>query len=127
MRVILLPLLAAAVPVLASVPAPVAPTAPSSSTRDAMMPAYSQPPPAWTTFDEAVASQTCGDRIEQVRAAAGQPTLDKTPAAPQEGQLIAAVDKRIDGCAVMQMHRDVNDVRPLPAPAEGPVRLQPAG
>lgn len=124
MRVILLPLLAAAVPALAAVPASVALPAPVASP-DAMMPAYSQPPQAWTDIDEAVASQTCGDRIEQVRAAAGQPRLDKTPAAPQEGLLIAAVDKRIDGCAVMQMHRDVNDVRPLPA-ASGSAKLQPA-
>ncbi|TCJ37320.1 hypothetical protein [Parafrankia sp. BMG5.11] len=124
MRVILLPLLAAAVPALAAVPGSVALPAPVASP-DAMMPAYSQPPQAWTDIDEAVASQTCGDRIEQVRAAAGQPPLDKTPAAPQEGLLIAAVDKRIDGCAVMQMHRDVNDVRPLPA-ASGSAKLQPA-
>ncbi len=125
MRVILLPLLAAAVPAIAAVPASMAPPAPVASPRDAMMPAYSQPPQAWTDIDEAVASQTCGDRIEQVRAAAGLPRLDKTPAAPQEGLLIAAVDKRIDGCAVMQMHRDVNDVRPLPAPAAA-AKLQPA-
>jgi hypothetical protein len=63
--------------------------------------------------------------VEQVRDAAGQPALDKAPATPGQGYLIAAVDKRIDGCAVMQMKGNVNDLRPLPPP-NGPARLQPA-
>jgi hypothetical protein len=67
----------------------------------------------------------CHERIEQVRDAAAQPALDKTPGVPGQGYLIAAVDKRIDGCAVMQMKGDVNDLRPLPVTA-GPARLQPA-
>lgn len=70
-------------------------------------------------------AQDCADRITEVRDAAGQPRLDRTPGRPGEGYLIAAVDKRIDGCAVMQMHRRVDDLRPVPQPTAGPARLIP--
>jgi hypothetical protein len=90
-----------------------------------MMPGYTSPIQRWNSLDEALASRDCRDRIEQVRAASGQPALDKAPAAPAEGYLINAVDMRVDGCAVMQMKSNVNDLRPLPT-AEGPPRLQPA-
>lgn len=119
MRILVLPFCLLAL--TAAVPAPAPPIADAA---DAMMPAYVEPPKAWTSIEQAVGAN-CRDRIEQVRGAAGQPTLDKTPAAPGQGYLMAAVDKRIDGCAVMQMHSDVNDLRPLPAPT-GPARLQPA-
>ena len=119
MRLILLPLFASAVV------APVSEPAPAPASPEAMMPAYTQPARAWTSVEDAVARKPCGDRIEQVREAAGQPALDKTPATPGQGYMIAAVDKRIDGCAVMQMKGDVNDLRPLPV-TEGPARLQPA-
>ena len=68
----------------------------------------------------------CTDRIEQVRDDLGQPRLDRSPATPGEGYLIAAVDKRVDGCPVMQMLRDADDLRPVPRPTLGPARLQPA-
>lgn len=68
----------------------------------------------------------CRDRIAKVRDAAGQPRLDRSPATPDQGYLIAAVDKRIDGCAVMQMHRRIDDLRPIPQPSLGPARLLPA-
>jgi hypothetical protein len=96
MRLILLPLFAAAL---------AAPALPSASASD---------------------RERCADRLTQVRDAAGQPRLDRSPAAPGEGYLIAAVDKRIDGCAVMQMHRRIDDLRPVPEPRLGPVRLEPA-
>jgi len=70
--------------------------------------------------------ERCAERITQVREAAGQPRLDRRPAQPGGGYLIAAVDKRVDGCAVMQMHRRIDDLRPVPDPQLGPVRLQPA-
>ena len=105
MRLILLPLLAAAL---------TAPAAPPS-----------QPAPQWSEPNSSV-RERCADRITQVREAAGQPRLDRSPATPGQGYLIAAVDKRIDGCAVMQMHGDVNDLRPVPAPSPGPARLLPA-
>ena len=124
MRLILLPLFASAVMAPVSDRAPV--EAPAAKA-DSMMPAYTQPARAWTSVEDVLASKQCGDRIEQVREAAGQPALDKTPATPGEGYMIAAVDKRIDGCAVMQMKGDVNDLRPLPPAPESPARLQPAG
>ena len=71
------------------------------------------------------ASTNCRDRIERVRAELGQPTLDRGTASADKPLLIAAVDKRIDGCAVMQMKGDVNDLRPLPRPAPN-AALQPA-
>lgn len=69
---------------------------------------------------------TCGDRIDRAREELGQPKLQRETASPDRALLIAAVDKRVDGCAVMQMHRDVNDLRPLPQPSPGPIRLIPA-
>lgn len=68
----------------------------------------------------------CRDRISEVREIAGQPSLDRSPATPSDGYLIAAVDKRIDGCAVMQIHRRVDDLRPVPEPSAARARLQPA-
>lgn len=41
--------------------------------------------------------------------------------------MIAAVDKRIDGCAVMQMHRDVDDIRPLPAAPDQQAKVYRGG
>lgn len=83
-------------------------------TVSAMLPDH--PPPA---------SSNCRDRIERARAELGQPTLDRETAGADKPLLIAAVDKRIDGCAVMQMKGDVNDLRPLPRPAPN-AALQPA-
>ena len=118
MRLIVLPLCFVAL--TGAVPAP--PAGPGTS---AMMPGYTVPPRSWQSADEALAARNCRDRIQQVRDASGQPALDKTPAAPGEGYLINAVDMRVDGCAVMQMKGNVNDLRPLPV-IKGPARLQPA-
>jgi hypothetical protein len=63
----------------------------------------------------------CRDRIEQVRAERGLPMLDRGTATGEEVLLIAAVDHRIDGCSVMVMKNDTSDVRPLPAPKDGPL------
>lgn len=71
------------------------------------------------------ARSDCGDKIHVVREELGQPRLDREPASAEKPLLIAAVAKRIDGCAVMQMKGNVNDLRPLPAPADGPL-LRPA-
>ncbi len=118
MRSIILPFCFVAL--TGAVPAPqVAPN------KSAMMPGYTVPPQRWTSVEEAMASQNCQDRIQQVRDASGQPALDKTPGAPDEGYMINAVDMRLDGCAVMQMKGNVNDLRPLPTPS-GAARLQPA-
>lgn len=62
----------------------------------------------------------CKNRITEVRAANGQPKLDRRPSSPDDAQFIAAVDQRIDGCSVMVMRGDTSDIRPLPTrSAEG--------
>lgn len=76
--------------------------------------------------DARFSAETCRDRLTEVRDAVGQPRLDRSPAAPGAALLVAAVDKRIDGCAVMQMHRRIDDLRPVPEPTVGPARLLPA-
>jgi hypothetical protein len=68
----------------------------------------------------------CRQRIEQVRAQSGQPRLDRQVARPGEGYLMAAVDKRIDGCAVMQMLHDIDDIRPMPEVEPRRALLMPA-
>ena len=67
----------------------------------------------------------CAEVIRQVRDASGQPSIERGPAVEDDAQLIAAVDKRLDGCPVMQMHGDVSDLRPLPEPSDD-FRLRPA-
>ena len=68
----------------------------------------------------------CADVIREVRDASGQDALLRGPAMANEGQMIAAVDKRIEGCAVLQMHGNPDDLRPLPLVTED-FRLRPAG
>ena len=71
--------------------------------------------------------EQCRDRITAVREAKDKPPLlDRAPASPDKPHRIYAVDKRIDGCAVMVMHGDVTDIRPLPARPEGPLLPMPA-
>lgn len=70
----------------------------------------------------------CRDVISQARQEAGKsPLLDREPASPDRPYHIYAVDRRQDGCAVMVMKGDPADIRPLPAPSEGPLLLMPAG
>lgn len=66
----------------------------------------------------------CGDRIQEVRGERGLPRLDRDNAKPDEPLLIAAVDMRIGGCAVMVMYNDTSDVRELPTAPGGPPRVQ---
>jgi hypothetical protein len=119
MPLILLPFLAAAaaatIAPAATVPAP-----------ERMLPGYAEPATRWTSVEQALRDRQCGDTIRQVRDAAGQPALDREPGSAERPPLIAAVDKRIDGCAVIQMHGNVNDLRPLNPPADTPPRLSPA-
>ena len=68
----------------------------------------------------------CRDRIELVRQASGYPRLENLPASPERPYMIAAVDKRVDGCAVMQMHGDASDIRPLPLAPEHDAMLHKA-
>jgi hypothetical protein len=75
---------------------------------------------------EFVANQPANgrDRIETVRDERGLPKLDRENAAPDQPLFIAAVDRRIDGCAVMVMYNNTSDVRSLPERPAGPPRLQ---
>jgi len=66
----------------------------------------------------------CRDRIHEVREERGLPKLDRETASSGEALLIAAVDKRIDGCSVMVMRSDTSDIRPLPTVPDGPPRVQ---
>ena len=68
----------------------------------------------------------CADVIREVRDASGVQILQRAPATGAEGHMIAAVDKRVDGCSVMQMHGNVNDLRPLPQVSDEDFRLRPA-
>lgn len=90
--------------------------------------AESTPRPIALTGDEAKphTQGDCDYRIEWVREELDQPKLQQETASPDKPLLIAAVDKRIDGCAVLQMHNDINDLRPSPSRPSGPPRLQPA-
>ncbi|WP_305096063.1 hypothetical protein [Croceibacterium aestuarii] len=69
-------------------------------------------------------SANCRDKVYRVREERGLPALDKKGADPAEPLFIAAVDKRIDGCAVLVMRNDTSDIRPLPEP-EAPA-MRPA-
>lgn len=65
----------------------------------------------------------CLDRVEEVRGEPGKHTPDSAKPS-SDPLLIFAVEKQIDGCSVMVMRNDVNDMRPLPGPSEH--RLMPA-
>ncbi|MDJ0643746.1 MAG: hypothetical protein QNJ15_13105 [Erythrobacter sp.] len=100
--------------------------------------------PAFTTLQERFASVTadaanatlplevidpaqCRDRIMQAREASGLPLLlERAPASPEKPFLIYAVDRQQDGCSVMVMMGNPNDIRPLPLPSEGAPGLIPA-
>jgi len=58
--------------------------------------------------------KNCRSRMETVRQERGLPKLDRKDAAPSDPLLILAVDRRIDGCEVLVMRGNVNDIRPLP-------------
>ena len=84
------------------------------------------PPSEVTTPEGAGFRENCRDRIELVREERGLPKLERDSASPDEALLIAAVDKRVDGCSVMVMRHDTSDIRPLPEFEDGPSQLMPA-
>ena len=98
-------------------------------------PAYSAPATKWVSVDDAVAQFPemaieplfCRDTINKARAEAGKPPLlGREAASPDKPLAIYAVDRRENGCSVMVMKGDPSDIRPLPAPMEGPLRAIPA-
>ena len=81
------------------------------------------PMPDFGELDEA----HCEIVIEQAREQGGMPILRREPATDERPLLSAAVDRRIDGCPVIQMLGNPDDVRPFPKPEDGPaLRLLPA-
>lgn len=117
--------------VAASEPAPVALPVPALDN-----PTYTTPPERWETIEEAVARvgdeeapspAECSDRISQARDETGQPPLlEREPASPEKPHAIYAVDRKQDGCSVMVMMGNREDIRPLPGPMEGPLQMIPA-
>ena len=68
----------------------------------------------------------CEQTITQVRNANGQASLRPDGARPEDAEMIAGVDHRIDGCSVMVMHDDTSDLRPVPE-ADDRAQLIPVG
>lgn len=83
------------------------------------LPAYGDPATPWSSVDDAIERATaCRNRIEQARAAAGKPRLDREPASPDEPLLMYAVDRRLDGCGVLVPVGDPAAVRVSPRPGK---------
>ncbi len=104
-------------------------------------PAYSDPAREWATIGDAqgqsaatreqaslmdqIRSQRCRDIISKAREDAGlAPLLKREPASPDKPLMVYAVDRREQDCSVMVMKGNPDDIRPLPAPTDGPL-LQP--
>ncbi|AWW74734.1 hypothetical protein CD351_09895 [Erythrobacter sp. KY5] len=102
-------------------------------------PAYTTPPERWRTIEDAHEDDTnlaqilertqrdesCNDRVIQAREASGQtPFFSREPASPDKPLAIYAVHRQQDGCSVMVMMGDPDDIRPLPEPQDGPLLQQ---
>ncbi|MXP09555.1 hypothetical protein [Pseudoblastomonas halimionae] len=74
------------------------------------------PMPDFGEHDEA----HCEIVIEQALEQSGMPILRRETATDERPLLSAAVDRRIDGCPVIQMLANPDDVRPFPKPEDGP-------
>lgn len=68
-----------------------------------------------------IQDERCDDYIHQVRRDLGLSELRREPAQPGGWAMWSAVDRRIDGCAVLVRHDDPNDVRPYPKAQDGPL------
>lgn len=102
-------------------------------------PAYTNPPEASEILRDATGRdlerpqiqsaehETCRDRISEARESARQPPLlQREPASPDKPLAIYAVERTQDGCSVMVMMGDREDIRTLPLPAETSERVIPA-
>lgn len=75
-----------------------------------------------------IPNEVCRDRISKARVENGLPPLgEDNSASPDDPHLIYALDRRQDGCSVMVMKGNPDDIRPLPSAPDGPIRLIPAG
>jgi len=70
--------------------------------------------------------KNCRGRIEAVRQERGLPKLAPDKGSDRDPLLVLAVDRSIDGCEVLVVSNDLNDIRPLPDFSEEPARLRPA-
>ncbi|MHA7818305.1 MAG: hypothetical protein ACX930_01525 [Erythrobacter sp.] len=103
-------------------------------------PVYEAPQERWETVEDAQGqpsvlipgretndTESCTDAITEAREATDQPPLlEREPASPDRPLAIYAVDRKQDGCSVMVMMGNREDIRPLPLPVEGPHRVIPA-
>ena len=88
------------------------------------MPGYSRPAPLATgDLGDFVKRTPCRDTIEHAREESGQPELEKRPANTPEPMLYKAVDHDVDGCDVLVMADDTDDIRPVPE--GGPAVIRP--
>lgn len=130
MHWILLPLAATAslaAPDDAAAPAPLPPAyVPCEGTVPVFNPDGCPEPGLVVTRPETADDGACRDTIRLVRDAAGQPPLETLPTSPEDPYMIAAVDKRVGHCAMMQMHGNAADLRPLPARRDGGALLHRA-
>lgn len=81
-------------------------------------PGYEAPADSWSSVEEAESERRCRDRIEQVRAGAGKPRLERETASPDEPLLMYAVDHRVDDCGVLVPIADPADIRQAPEPGK---------
>lgn len=81
-------------------------------------PGYEAPARPWTSVEQAELESRCRDRIEQARAEAGRPKLEREPADPDKPLLMYAVDRRIEGCGVLVPVGDPSDLRIAPPPGK---------
>lgn len=90
-------------------------------------PAFAAPPRPWTSVPELDpdTSRLCADVIREARDNAGLPQLDRRTASPENPELVWAVDHRRDGCGVLVMRGNPDDIRPVPKPSEN-VTIMPA-
>ena len=70
---------------------------------------------------EAVKRRDCRDTIEHARAENGQPPLEQRDEEVPMALLYKAVDHHVDGCDVLVMAGNPNNIRPVPK--GGPVRV----
>ncbi|QFT77867.1 hypothetical protein [Erythrobacter sp. THAF29] len=65
----------------------------------------------------------CADRIRQAREEMGLPELKNERASPDRPLLFYAVNRIEEGCGVLVMKGNPNDIRMIPEPPEGPIRM----
>ena len=90
------------------------------------MPNYQEPAKPWTDVLDEAERLRCQKAIEQARGEPVEPELERGPATGDDGVMIAAVDKRIDGCPVLVMYHDKSDLRPAPSVELRQAQLIPA-